>query len=253
MIENFELNSQYYDLNYNDKKYEYESRYISKLIKKYNPKTKKILDVGCGTGRHAEFLHDFGFDVTGIDLSEKMIKIASDNSKKRGKDIKYKVSNANNFHIHQKFDTAVSLFHVISYQDENKKLIDTFRSIYNHLNDGGVFIFDFWYGPGVLKELPSSREKKFKNENLEINRKSSPNLIYSKNIVDVNFKINVKTKAKEFSFQENHRMRYFFEPELEFIANLEGFTLLNSLEWLKFKNPNENSWHALWILKKNKT
>lgn len=253
MIENFELISQYYDLIYNDKNYEYESRYISKLIKKYNPKTKKILDVGCGTGRHAEFLDDNGFDVTGIDLSEKMIKIALENSKKTGKDIKYKVSNANNFKINQKFDTIVSLFHVISYQDQNKKLINTFKSIYNHLNEGGIFIFDFWYGPGVLTELPSSREKKFKNENLEINRKSFPNLIYSKNIVDVKFKINVKTKLKEYSFQESHRMRYFFEPELELIANLQGFTILNSLEWLKFKNPNHNSWHALWILKKNKS
>ena len=37
---------------------------------------KRIVDVGCGTGRHAAFLAEAGFDVTGIDTSEEMLAVA---------------------------------------------------------------------------------------------------------------------------------------------------------------------------------
>ncbi|HIH13286.1 TPA: class I SAM-dependent methyltransferase [Candidatus Woesearchaeota archaeon] len=39
-------------------------------------KGNKILDIGCAGGRDAEYFHDQGFDVTGIDFTEKFIEIA---------------------------------------------------------------------------------------------------------------------------------------------------------------------------------
>ena len=36
----------------------------------------KALDFGCGTGRSTRFLRKLGFDVTGIDISEEMLRIA---------------------------------------------------------------------------------------------------------------------------------------------------------------------------------
>ena len=46
----------------------------------------KILDVGCGVGRWCIAFARRGADVTGIDISEEMIKLASDNMKKEGLD-----------------------------------------------------------------------------------------------------------------------------------------------------------------------
>src|SRR3989344_6150469 len=43
-------------------------------------KGKKILDAGCGSGRDSAYLTEDGYDVTGIDLSEEMIKIAKTKS-----------------------------------------------------------------------------------------------------------------------------------------------------------------------------
>ena len=45
--------SRYYNLLYSDKDYLGESRYIDGLIQKYSPGAKNVLDLGCGTGRHA--------------------------------------------------------------------------------------------------------------------------------------------------------------------------------------------------------
>ena len=59
--------------------------------------------------------------------------------------------------IGQKFDAIVFLFHVMSYQVTNKMLNEVFSNVFKHLNDGGLFIFDFWYGPAVLTDPPKKK------------------------------------------------------------------------------------------------
>ena len=55
-----DLYSQYYDLLYSDKDYGKEVEYIDSLIKENSNNTQTILDMGCGTGKHAELLCDKG-------------------------------------------------------------------------------------------------------------------------------------------------------------------------------------------------
>jgi predicted TPR repeat methyltransferase len=68
--------AQFYDMLYKDKDYESESNYIISLIKKYNPEANSILDLGCGTGRHAELFSNKGFIVLGVDQSKYMLNEA---------------------------------------------------------------------------------------------------------------------------------------------------------------------------------
>ena len=51
----FDGYSRYYDLLYKDKNYKSESEYISSLIKTHSPNAKKVLELGSGTGIHAEY------------------------------------------------------------------------------------------------------------------------------------------------------------------------------------------------------
>jgi len=54
-------------------------RLEKKTISRYLPpgaKGRKLLEIGCGTGHWSQFFSEYGFEVTGVDVSERMINIA---------------------------------------------------------------------------------------------------------------------------------------------------------------------------------
>jgi len=57
-------------------------------------KSIQILDIGCGTGRHAIELSERGYSVKGIDLSQAQINRAIEKSKEKGLSIEFSVADA---------------------------------------------------------------------------------------------------------------------------------------------------------------
>ena len=246
-----DLYSQYYDLLYSDKDYISEVKYVDSLIKANGKNTKTLLDMGCGTGKHAELFCDMGYEVHGIDLSEGMLKIAENRRKNKGDSLSFSQSNIQNLSLNKKFDVVISLFHVMSYQNSNSELIKAFEVAKNHLNNDGIFVFDFWYGPAVLTDLPTTRVKRLENENIKVTRLAEPVLHSQKNIVDVNYDVFIEDKkTKEIAEKkELHKMRYFFDTELEMICEKVGFSIIQKYEWMSDKNPDFNSWNVVWVVK----
>ena len=246
---NFNEYATYYNSFYKDKSYQNEIRYIDNIIKEHsNGLPETLLDIGCGTGEHDALLSKLGYEVTGIDLSEDMIKIAKSNYQ----GIDFYSMNSCEMNLDKQFDIVTSLFHVISYLNSNEQLSLTFSNIEKHLNPSGLFVFDCWYGPCVLNEKPELRVKKVENNEVEIIRIANPELLVNKNIVNVNYEFHVfdKVKKDKYTFHETHSMRYFFKPEIEKLAVENGFSLLSGEEWVSGDSLSENSWGACFILRK---
>lgn len=250
-----ELYAKYYDLLYRDKDYEAETDYIEWLINAHSQPFGNILELGCGTGKHAAMLCDKGFSVHGVDLSQDMLDVAETRMKGREGALSFSCSNIQNLQLNKKYDVVISLFHVMSYQNSNDELLAAFAVAKNHLKDGGVFIFDFWYGPAVLTDLPVTRVKRLENESLKITRIAEPTLYAQENLVDVNYDIFIEDKEHKqennriLNKQELHKMRYFFDPELELICDQLDLSIERKCEWLSDKAPDFNSWNAVWVLK----
>ncbi|MBN1269338.1 MAG: methyltransferase domain-containing protein [Kiritimatiellae bacterium] len=68
-----------------------------------------ILDVGCGTGRHAVELARRGYTVTGLDLSSQMLTRAADAARAAGVKVEWVRSNATRFSLPGKYDAAICL------------------------------------------------------------------------------------------------------------------------------------------------
>jgi len=245
------LYSQYYDLLYSDKDYSNEVEYIDKLINENSINTKTILDMGCGTGKHDELLCKKGYIVHGIDLSQDMLKIAETRREGKEEKLSFSLSNIQDLNLDKKFDAVVSLFHVMSYQNSNDELIKAFEVAKNHLKGGGLFIFDFWYGPAVLTDLPVTRVKRLVNEKIKVTRLAESVMHSEENIVDVNFDTFIEDlDSKEIIEKEElHKMRYFFDTELDLICKQVGFEIKQKYEWMSDKNPDFNSWNVVWIVK----
>ena len=70
--------SDYYDLFYTDKDYAAEAAFVRDIIQRYQPRAHLMLDLGCGSARHAVEFARAGFAVTGVDRSGDMIARAKD-------------------------------------------------------------------------------------------------------------------------------------------------------------------------------
>ena len=69
----------------------------------------RILDIGCGTGRHAIELTKRGYNVTGIDLSDSQLKRAAEKAAAEGLTITFMKHDARNLPFNSEFDTAIMI------------------------------------------------------------------------------------------------------------------------------------------------
>jgi SAM-dependent methyltransferase len=251
----FKEYSIYYDLLYKDKDYQAEVDYVHNLIQKYNPGAKTILDLGCGTGIHANLLAGLGYQVKGIDFSDEMVSVANqklDNEyENHSQSLSFEIGNACSIRLNQQFDVVISLFHVASYQTSNQEILSMFETILNHQKEGGISIIDFWYGPGVLNDPPSVRVKRLSNNEFSILRIAEPESHPNENVVDVNYEIQIENKLSQVTtiLKEKHPMRYFFNPELDLICEKVGLSRIDIMEWLSYSKPNLSSWTACMVMK----
>jgi SAM-dependent methyltransferase len=252
----FKKYSQYYDLLYKDKDYQGEADYIDQLIKEYAPNSKTILDLGSGTGIHDYLLAQKGYQVKGVDFSEEMIAEATiklGNIYKDWEDcLSFEVGDIRSWKSDKQFDVVISLFHVMSYQITNQDIEQALSTMKYHLKKGGIVIFDFWYGPGVLTQLPETRIKKFEDDKIQVTRFAEPKIFPNENTVNVNYTIFIKNKVQGTfeEITETHRMRYLFLPEMQHFLNLAEFSIVSKEEWMKGETLMLNYWNGCIIAQK---
>jgi SAM-dependent methyltransferase len=246
----FTYYNNYYDLLYSDKDYEKESAYVVNVIKSINPTTKNLIELGSGTGNYAKHFCAMGLQVTGVELSPHMTAIAES---KAIEGFNTYTENITDFNLVQQFDSAVALFHVISYLTSNSEILACFKRVHQHLKPGSVFIFDVWYTPAVYTQHPKKTIKELHKDGLEITRIAEPVVNYDDNTVEVNYNMKVHKQAEdtiEF-LKETHKLRHFSTPEIRFFAEVTGFTFLRAEEFLTAKAPGTDTWGVCYILQKH--
>ena len=103
---------------------------------------KKILDVGCGTGRHAVELAKRGYEVTGLDLSETQLRKARAKAAEAGVKVKFIQADARNFRVDTPFDLAIMIcegaFPLMETDEMNFQIL---KNITRALKPDGKLIF----------------------------------------------------------------------------------------------------------------
>ena len=136
--------AQYYDRIYEKISQQKECDFIKWAVRKHKTSAGiGLLDVACGTGRHAEILKD-NFEVQGVDINPEMLKIA----REKLPDQKFSTGDMKTLDLDQEFDVVICMFSAMNYNTSLKELEKTLKNFHNHLKPGGVLIFDY----GINKE-----------------------------------------------------------------------------------------------------
>jgi SAM-dependent methyltransferase len=180
----------------------------------------------------------------GIDQSSEMAEIAT------ARGYACHVGNIVDLEIEGKFDACIALFHVISYINSNEDLIKLFKKTRSNLKENGIFVFDVWFTPAVLYQMPEVRVKRVADDEVSVTRIAEPSLDFVKNIVNVNYRIFVKNKMDGLyeEFTETHIMRHFGYPEIDLLATQTGFSVIKAEEFLTGKEPSIHTWGVNFVL-----
>ena len=186
------FDSPYYKLLYRHRDEHEAAAFIKKLFEEIKPeKGAKILDLPCGNGRHSIVMAELGYDVRGIDLSERNICEAM-------------LCEMPNLHFQESdmreplytnyFDVVMNLFTSFGYFDTEEENINSMRAIAQSLKPGGTLVIDFFNCDCLKSNLRQADKVLVDEVEFCIERKIKDNKILKS--------IRIIDGEKEFDFEE---------------------------------------------------
>jgi len=242
-----------YDLFYADKPYADEARFVHECIQEFSVRpTREILELACGTGRHAVELANLDYQITATDRAPDMIDIAR---KRSGNDaVTFAVSDMQHLELPAKeYDAVVCLFDSIGYLKTDEALHDAFTEIWNRLRAGGLFVFEFWHAPAMLAQFSPTRLRKLKTADGEIVRTSTTTLDRDNCLATVDYTFDEqKNDGTSSTFRETHTNRYFFVDEMKKRLSATNFEPSKFFAGFnKQQAITDDTWHIVAVARKS--
>jgi SAM-dependent methyltransferase len=234
-----------YDLLYADKDYDAECDILEEAFRAASRPVRTVLDLGCGTGAHAIRLVQRGYTVVGVDISGPMLELARLRATEAGvSDVDLVLGDVRDVRLDRTFDAVICMFAVLGYQTTDDDVRATLETVRWHLNPGGTFVFDVWYGPAVEATGPEARVKVVPVPGGALERHAKASLQTRSHLCRVSYRLVLRRDGQpDQTVDETHEMRYFFADELS--ASLDGAGL--SLMTLKaFPGLGEAPSAATW-------
>lgn len=244
MIDNNEwfvswFDSKYYHILYSDRT-DYEAHnFIYQLKNHLSLDSKeKVLDLGCGRGRHSKTLSEFFKTLDGIDISKENIDFATSN---KSKNQNFYLSDMRNFKMSNSYGYIFNLFTSFGYFDELSDNVKVLENCNHHLKKNGLLIIDFLNANKIKKTIKNIQEiKTINNIIFEIDKYILNNYIFKKiKIIDGDSVLNFVEKVQLFELDD-------------FIEMLEktGFTEISAFGDYKMNPYRSNSNRLILCAKK---
>jgi SAM-dependent methyltransferase len=242
-----------YDLIYADKDYPGEARYVAGLIEQFSARkgaSAKVIDLACGTGRHAFELAAMGYAVEGSDISAGMIDVARAQARARSLPVRFhnrsfQTADA----IEGRFDVALALFASLGYLTRFDDFALALGNVKKRLSPGGIFIFDMWNGAAVLPGYSPHKVREVGDAQRKVERisRTSVDAIAQQARVDFEFRV-AYADGTARHFSEEHRVRFYFAQELSDLLSALGFEVLLRCPFLSAGSPlGADDWNMTFV------
>jgi len=224
----YTLYAEYYDLIYRG----YLERTVPRLIdfcveifkRDAEREVQNVLDIACGTGGPTIELATRGFNVTGLDISEKMIQIAAQKAERTGVRIRFIVGDMRDLNFVEEFDAVTCFFTSINYILEDGDMERVFSGVFRSLRKGGVFIADI-PNPYRMKQwiegIPTIWRVDAEDVNILILDSAIMDTVSG--IVDWKRTLIINKGGDMRLFPDYHKIRMYTPNELRIYAANSGF------------------------------
>lgn len=203
--------------------------HIKFLLSKINiPLNASILDLACGSGRHSILLAKQGFNVTGVDLSDRLLSEAVKSAKAENLNIKFINSDIRDFQTEVKFDCILNLFTSFGYFETDEENFLIFEKAFNFLTKKGYFVLDYFNKNYIEKNFVMFSKEEKENYSITQERKIIDHRVVKK--------ITIKGNGTEQTYFESVKLYdgnflIFKLKEIGFdIVNLFGDFLRNEFD-----------------------
>jgi len=211
------FDSPYYDLLYKDRNQEEADMFVHNLVKHLSPpKNALMLDLACGKGRYSIALNRMGYNVTGIDLSQRKIEAAK---QYQNKTLSFAVNDMRMPLQANKYDYVFNLFTSFGYFDNEEENKLVLSNVYSSLKNGGTFVLDYVNGEKVARHLMRQEKCSIHGVFFSIKRYAKNNLIIKE--------IDITDGKEKCSFSE--KVSIFSEPKLKQYITECGFEISETL------------------------
>jgi SAM-dependent methyltransferase len=208
------LHARHYDLIYAGKPYADEARFVHSLL---GGRPGRLLDVACGSGRHAREFAALGWEVTGVDYSPDLLELAQD--------LEVHHQDMRQLEIPgPPFDAVTCLFDSIGYPQDNDGIVATLSGMRRHLARAGRVAVEFLHAPAMLSGADPVRVRRFElPEGGTVVRISETALDTVASVMHVDYEV-IELGADGSYRRETERQsnRFFAVEEMRALMELAG-------------------------------
>jgi SAM-dependent methyltransferase len=186
------FDSPYYHILYSNRNYAEAEQFLQNLLQHLHPKPDaRILDLACGKGRHAIYLNQQGYNVTGVDLSPQSIAAAKafENEK-----LHFEVHDMREVFMPNHFDFVLNLFTSFGYFASETENVVALKAIAESVKPGGKLVIDFLNAEKVVTNLVPEETKVLEGVTFRITKRMEGKLIVKT--------IEFEAEGKQYQFQE---------------------------------------------------
>ena len=206
-----------------------------------------VVELGCGTGTVTNILADSGLNMTGIDLSEDMLKIAASKSSMSGNsDIIYLHGDMTRLSLAKKMDAAVSICDSMNYLLKDEQMYAAMKSVFDNTSDDAPFIFDLKTDHFFRTKLG---DRSYREEMDDFTYIWRNHYDKKRKLHKYGVKLYYKDATKDPDYEIHYQRAYDLDKISE-LAIRAGYTGVQFFEAFTMKPPRKRSDRVYCILRK---
>lgn len=246
------LHARHYDVVYADKPYAEEARFVDSLLRESGIARGRLLDLACGTGRHAGEFSSLGWDVTGVDFSEALLEQARLNVPAA----RFLLQDMRELDLPgERFDAVTCLFDSIGYALTDEGVLATLTAAGRHIAPGGALVIEFLHAPALLGDASPLRVRRFdlSDESDELMRISRTHVDEQRRVMEVEFELlELRADGTYDRWLESQANRFFFQDEMRTLLDRAGLRTERLVPAYRQDGPiDEQTFHVIAVARRD--